>query len=179
MSLWNVSANPNEPARGYELLPVISLPSNMQTTTFADHARLTCCANGTDKEPGLGSIGYWSKNGNLVPTDEPNAVGVTDNFTVKWIVGRPMRQQFLDSGNQPHFIWPESPSMTALNCQPIVETADATVTVDMISGAVQRYSIFDGPNVATSAWSDHYEIHNSTDPSSDNLYEGQVNVTVR
>ena len=47
-SVWNMAANPNESARGYKLLPVTSLPSDMHSTAFADHARLTYCANDTD-----------------------------------------------------------------------------------------------------------------------------------
>lgn len=63
--------------------------------------------------------------------------------------------------------------MAALNCQPVIETADASVTVDVVSRAVQRYSISDGSNVVTTAWSDNLAKHaykNSGD---------QKNVTVR
>ena len=77
---WNAPVNPEDPARGYELLRVIGLSPEMNTTTFASSARLTCCADGTNKEPRLGSIGYWSKNSNQ---------NEDDNFTVKWIVRRP------------------------------------------------------------------------------------------
>ena len=169
-SFWNVSINPEEPARGYELLPIISLSPGMSTTTFADLSRLTCCANGTNKEPGLSSIGYWSMNSGEA----------TYNFTVKWIVGRPVPQQFLDRQNISHFIWQEPPSMAALNCQPIIETANASVTVDMFSGVVQDFFIIDDPSVVTSPWNDNYEVHNSTDPPNEKEgVEGQVNITVR
>ena len=179
-SLWNVTANPKEPAHGYELLPVINLSPNTSTTTFVDRARIKCCANGTNKEPGLSSIGYWSRNKFIDSIDdEPNPDTVVYNFTVKWIVGKPFSQQFADSSNQSHFIWEGPPSIAALNCQPIVETANTSVTIDMASGAVQSFALVDGPSVVASAWSDYYEIHNSTDPSTDLLYEGQTNVTVR
>lgn len=56
-SFWNVTINPEQPARGYELLKTISLSSEMRTNTFADFRRLTCCSNVTGKEPGLSSIG--------------------------------------------------------------------------------------------------------------------------
>ena len=94
-SVWNASVNPEGPARGYELLRVIGLSPEMNTTTFASSARLTCCADGTNKEPGLGSIGYWSKNSNQ---------NEDDNFTVKWIVGRPIPRQVVDLEDRSHFI---------------------------------------------------------------------------
>lgn len=65
--------------------------------------------------------------------------------------------------------------MAALNCQPFIESADAYVKVDVISGAVRSFSIIDNPKVMTSAWSDNYEIHNPTDAPVDDL----ANVTVR
>ena len=175
-SFWNTSANPEEPARGYELLSVISLSPEMSTTTYASLARLTCCANGTNGEPGLSSIGYWSMNSNGEIAIEESDLGVaTYNFTVKWIVGRPIAQQFLDLQADPHLIWQEPPSMAALNCQPIIETANASVTIDIISGTVQDFSIIDDPKVVTSAWSDNFEAHNFTDSTSDI----SLNVTVR
>ena len=92
-SVWNVSANSSEPAHGYELLPVISLLSNMRTVTVTEHARITYCADGTYKEPGLSSMGNWSKNGTPELTDGfLNAVGIRDNFTVKWVIERLIRQ---------------------------------------------------------------------------------------
>ncbi len=175
-SFWNTSANPEEPARGYELLSVISLAPEMSTTTYASLARLTCCADGTNEDTGLSSIGYWSMNSNGEVEIEESDLGVsTYNFTVKWIVGRPIAQQFLDLQNNSHLIWQEPPLMAALNCQPIIETANASVTIDMVSGAVQDFSIIDGPKVVASAWSDNFEAHNLTDTTSD----VSLNVTVR
>ena len=84
-SFWNVSANPKDPGRGYQLLPVISLSSEMNTIMFASPARLKCYADGTNEKPGLSSIGYWSKNINLNEEHESAVTGY--NFTVKWIVG--------------------------------------------------------------------------------------------
>ena len=167
-SFWNVSSNPKEPARGYELLSVISLSPQMNTSTFADSARIMCCANGTNKEPNLSSVGYWSINSIGLTEDSHYSLGVAAyNFTVKWIVGRPIHQQFLDLDDKSHFIWQEQPSIAALNCQPIVETAEACVKIDVISGDVQSFSIITSPKVATSAWSDNYEAHDPTDKLED------------
>lgn len=76
---------------GYEVLPgmIISPPDRLQQVTptaFADFARLVCCANETDKVPGLASIEYWSCNNYVRPLDDSDC-GVlsmlTGNFTVK------------------------------------------------------------------------------------------------
>lgn len=182
-SVWNVSINPEDPARGYELLPVINLSPEMGTATFARSARLLCYANGTNKEPGLSSIGFWSRNISLneeygsvegMDTEESELDVAGYNFTVKWIVGKPIPQQFVDLDSKSHLIWQEPPSMAGLNCQPIIETAHASVTVDMTSGAVQNFSIIDVPSVVPSAWSDPYAEHNST-----SVDESQANITVR
>ena len=180
-SFWNTSVNPKNPARGYELLPVITLSSEMSTTTFADTGRILCCANHTDNEPGLGSIGYWSVNKYRQIDSEEENLGVAPypNFTVKWIVGRPITPQFRDRGNASHFIWQEPPSMAAINCQPIIETADASVTVDPVTGNALDFSISDSPNVVTSAWSHNFEAHVSTNSINELRNDGQVNVTVR
>ena len=144
----------------------------MITTTFADPARLVCCANETDNVPGPASIGYWSIN-TYEGSDTP-----TGNFTVKWIVGEAIEPQFVDLKNTSHFVWQNQPSIAALNCQPIIESANASVTVDLANGAVQGYSILDAPDMATSAWSDDYEEHNTTDTNAE-PFTGQTNVTVR
>lgn len=176
-SYWNDSANPKMLTPGYELLTQMTLtsPNNSQhwlTTTFADPARLVCCANETNDSPGPASIGYWSSNTN-------KKLGTpTGNFTVKWIVGEAIEQQFLDLKNMSHFVWQSQPSITALNCQPIIETANASVTVDLASGAVQKYSILDTPKHATSAWNDNYESHNSTEVNAAS-FTGHTNVTIR
>ena len=180
-SFWNTSINPKSPVRGYELLPVITLSPEMSTTTFADTGRILCCANHTDNEPGLSSIGYWSVNKYRQIDSEEDILGVAPypNFTVKWIVGRAVAPQFRDRENASHFIWQEPPSMTAINCQPIIETADASVTVDPATGNALDFSISDSPNIVTSAWSDNFEAHVSTNSTDELRNDGQVNVTVR
>ncbi|KAI1330021.1 hypothetical protein F5Y16DRAFT_408896 [Xylariaceae sp. FL0255] len=55
------------------------------------------------------------------------------NFPVKWIRGQPL--QVLRAGAYPgdtaeSLIWAEAPQMTALNCQPVIEAVNSSVTVD-------------------------------------------------
>ena len=176
-SYWNESANPKTLTPGYELLTQITLspPNSSQqlvTTTFADPARLVCCANETNSTPGQASIGYWSSN-TYGRSGTP-----TGNFTVKWIVGEAIEQQFLDLQNMSHFIWQSHPSIAALNCQPIIETSNASVTVDLATGTVREYSLLDTPRNASNAWSDNYEAHNTTEVNAPS-FTGNTNVIIR
>lgn len=170
-----MTANPRRFSSAFELLSDITFSTQdgsqqWVTNTFADPARLMCCANETDGSPGTASIGYWSTNGDST---------IQGNFNVKWIVGEVIEQQFMDLQNNSHFLWQKRPSMTALDCQSIIETANASVTLDLTSGAVQGYSLVDNLRLSISAWSDDSEEHNSTEPHRGPYGEGLANYTVR
>lgn len=193
-SYWNESGiesiTPTVVSPGYEILPqmIISPPDSLQQetpTAFADSARLVCCANETDKVPGLASIGYWSRNTyarsiDLLGDGYCGGPGIpTGNFTVKWIVGKAYEQQIVEKNHDSHFVWQDQPSIAALNCQPVIETANASVTVELATGAVQDYSILDTPRNATNAWLDNYEAHQPNSTLSSGPIVGDFNVTVR
>lgn len=174
-SYRDVTANPRGFASAFELLTDITFSTQdgsqqWFTNTFAHPARLVCCANETDGSPDTASIGYWSANGDST---------TQGNFTVKWIVGEAIEQQFMNLQNNSHFLWQKRRSMTAINCQPIIETANASVTLDLTSGAVQGYFLMETPKLSTSAWSNNYEEHNSTEPHIGSYGEGLANYTVR
>lgn len=143
--------------------------SGPYTTFFAHEKRLRCCENVTDEEIGPGSVGYWSPNlgGNRT---FPNNLGTWPvNFTVKWIHGRPVEGyraiEPLVAGEvntiDPRLMWAEVPQMTVLNCAPIIETANASVTVDQADGRVIDFNITDAPVPEDSAWSDDFAVHDS------------------
>ena len=171
LSFCNVSANPEEPACGYELFFVISLLAEMSTSTFADPARILFFADGTNEEPGLSSTGYWSMDSDghhEIETGELFWFGCSSvqihSEVDCWETHRP---PIFGSAQHFCFLQQEPPSVAALNSQPIMETASASTTVDIVSGAVQRFSIIDGPTVVTSARSENYEVYHSTGPLSD------------
>jgi hypothetical protein len=68
-----------------------------------------------------------------------------------------------DVGNS--LIWFDPPEMTALNCQPIIETANSRVTVDITNGRVVSYEILEAPHVDDEAWTSPYRLYqnNATD----------------
>ncbi|KAI0165245.1 hypothetical protein GGR52DRAFT_101832 [Hypoxylon sp. FL1284] len=134
------------------------------TSFFVDDRRLQCCENLTGKEIGESSAGFWSFNeGN--GTSYP---GVTDtwpaNFTVKWIRGRPVEGykaagEWISDDARTHMIWAEKPQMTAMNCMPIIETANASVTVSSADHRVLDFSILDEPRPDEYAWTNDFAIY--------------------
>ena len=100
-----MSANPEEPARGYEVFFVISLLPEMSISIFADPATSLCFASGANKELGLSSIGYWSMDSNghrETETGELFDLGVRLHIEVDcWETHRPA---ISDLQNNFHFL---------------------------------------------------------------------------
>lgn len=195
-SYWNTSANPTNLESAYELgtiacstdNPNIGLGMlcgtaggiNVSTTFYVQPPQLSCCENRTEDEYGLASVGYWSANrspGFLFPS-------VTDvypfNLTVKWIYGTPQEGFVMAnaSSESRRLLWHEPPEMTALNCRPIIETANAQVTVDITSLKVQNYSLTSDPVPDTNAWTDLFTTHVSEEDLPSDIDGYPINVTV-
>ncbi|KAH7399809.1 hypothetical protein BKA64DRAFT_722635 [Cadophora sp. MPI-SDFR-AT-0126] len=167
---WNDSHIPPDLRTGYELKTGFAL--NRSSTGgqyrywdgtypyfsfFSTNFRLTCCANETDDAVNEASIGYWSS-----AADYPST-----SVVVKWIKGFPYSRQFNSSTSSrqrvgdgsasgSHWTWKDIPEVTALNCTPIFETANATVTVDTTTQVVQNYTILDKPQVDSNAFAYNY-----------------------
>ena len=122
---------------------------------------VTCCAQESEHLPDKASIGYWSpvnvKLYDDVPQNTSQYIHQTDNFTVKWIHGPAPVNYPSVSGLTPQLIWPEAPKLAMLNCAPIIETANASVTVDLATNKVQSYTIMDEPRPHPEAFSDNFE----------------------
>ncbi|KAJ1705681.1 hypothetical protein NYO67_12157 [Aspergillus flavus] len=146
------------------------------TPIFANPSMITCCGNGTDTgaDP-MAAVGYWSPNGN------PGRWSVrtwSRNFTTKWIHGhaRSAIELIEPQGTElPHLLFTNIPSITAMNCMPLVETANAEVTVDPATGAVRAFEITEKPKVADNAFSDVFLPHRTSDQV---LSEIRYNATV-
>ncbi|RDW82963.1 hypothetical protein BP5796_04454 [Coleophoma crateriformis] len=178
-SAWNDSKIPADLKTGYELKAGLALNESYAgtysgyyyfdddspyTSIFAVDYRMTCCGNETDGEVGQAAVGYWSPAG----IEEPE---VSRSVIVKWLVGHPFASQFNDStplidrnsdgyGGHMHWVWKDIPKVMAYNCTPIFETANASVTVDLASGAVQDYQLLDTPVPDENAWAFNYVRHN-------------------
>ncbi|KAI0420768.1 hypothetical protein F5X98DRAFT_391488 [Xylaria grammica] len=160
---WDLPESPDLISHGYELGLLdsyntgflVNKSSAYHTTIFADSSRLQCCENITDGKLGPGSVGYWSPN---TGSDKSN------NFTVKWIHGYPVEgYQVLDPYNlgqyNAHLMWADEPQMAALNCMPLVETANASVTVDAEDGRIIEFDILDIPRLDEFAWIENFVPH--------------------
>jgi hypothetical protein len=184
-SAWNVSMNPSQSSRGWELGayltgdemesfqmfthyddPDQTCPMYNYTSFYSNTGRLVCCENATDESIGLSSAGYWAGVGkgtmNLTQDldeceDELESWEIFD-FSVKWIRGRAIENYFrANDTDNPHMIWSELPEMAASSCAPIIETTDARVRVDLKTGAVLNYDLLHDPSLHEWAWTDNFE----------------------
>ncbi|KAI0445143.1 hypothetical protein F4803DRAFT_509535 [Xylaria telfairii] len=195
---WNTSANPKDLKVGYELgvvgeswdpstlFHVGDDPNDDQWTTFfVNFRRLECCENTTDGSVGLASIGYWSAN--VAEEFQGDYPFISDiwpaNFTVKWIHGRATESirkvvNWPDNNddNENSLIWLEPPRMTALNCQPIIETANSRVTVYSHNERVTSYEILETPRSYEEAWDSPWLEYTNSDIVEEGFHA--VNITV-
>ncbi|KAL1645546.1 hypothetical protein SLS58_003857 [Diplodia intermedia] len=166
-TVWNVSSNPKDADTGYELRngQTSSLFANnfFDTSFLGNPSRPTCCANdsasGSAQAPA--AIGYWSP---FDAKDFPFPSSIWPrNFTTKWIYGNlrdgyNMSTKYRGPGSvtdsPTHMLYTERPSIQALHCAPIIESATAEVTVDQSNGKVQSFTILDEPTAIDAPWTD-------------------------
>lgn len=99
------------------------------------------------------AIGSWTHS-----ADDPHA-----GIVVQWIVGYPIPYQTrspIPQNQQTRWIWKDIPKVTALKCLPVFESANATVNVDLATGAVKSYAITNAPSSDSNAWSSRYQALN-------------------
>ncbi|KAF5861920.1 hypothetical protein ETB97_012319 [Aspergillus alliaceus] len=131
------------------------------TSIFANPSSVTCCGNGTSLEADpMAAIGYWSPNSNPASW---NPRTWQRNITTKWIHGHArVAVEHDGSSSSPHLLFTDIPSIAAMNCMPLVETASAEVTVDPTTGEVRAFSITDEPQTADNAFSDSFLAHRTS-----------------
>ncbi|KAI2467832.1 hypothetical protein F4781DRAFT_298912 [Annulohypoxylon bovei var. microspora] len=175
---WNQTLDPDTLTRGYELglsrigdNTMLFLDNNASTagnytTFFVNNKRLQCCDNITDGEIGTSSVGYWSPNLRNATFYPDFATSWPANFTIKWIHGRPVEgyhdvsaSSTSSSTSAPRLMWSEPPQMAALNCMPIIETVNASVTVSTEDSHVISFDLIDEPQPDQYAWSDDFKQH--------------------
>lgn len=153
------------------------------TTIFINPSEIVCCGNTTsDSRDQSVAVGYWSPNTDLKSWTVRQW---NQNFTAKWFHGNAVpgiSSNVRHAADWDHvdlgLLFPTLPSMSLLNCRPLVESAEADITVNAANGAIQAFSIKSEPKELIDAFSDNFLPHNKThfDPR-----EGYVhyNVTVR
>lgn len=156
-----------ETRKGYAVPSILFDNTPYNTSTRSSPSRLRCCTNQTAPES-LSAIGYWSFN-------NPNRWNWTvprldrsewpGNFLVKWILGIAntitVGETQANTGNivrnMSLLYFPKAPKLQALECSPVIEYADAKVTVARASGQVLEYEILESPRPAVEAWSAAFE----------------------
>lgn len=163
--LWNSTISPPGLGIGYEL-QLWATPKGS----------LACCGNETDGIPGQAAVGYWDE---YYPNDQSRRTSVIPRINVGWIVGQPLGRLLSDIQGNAHWFWMDIPKTVMLDCAPIVESANARVTVNLANGTVEQYTILDEPTNFTGAWTDDY-IEHARSVDSTVPYDGILsNVTVR
>ncbi|OQU94411.1 hypothetical protein CLAIMM_00768 [Cladophialophora immunda] len=192
-SVWSLSSNPSNIEVGYELGAFLDYTEYIEswpgdagdfrilpdfyTSFFVNPSHVQCCVNTSSTDPGPASIGFWSANlglGKLSLWSSTNPY----NFTVKWIHGSQLQQYKSNSSNGlSHMIWSEPSQMAALNCAPIIEIANSSVTVDSSSERVYTYAILDDPQLDLHAWSDALKTWSNNITNSEDFL--LINITTR
>lgn len=197
-SVWNKSTIPSGLLGGYQLgstwnneqHPGIITPLTPSqnwtecpgcTSVFVNPSSIVCCSNGTSgAQNGSVAVGYWSPNTDILYWSPRNW---QSNFTAKWFYGDAYSGIKVNSNEtkipSPGLLFPVPPSVSMLNCKPLVETANARVTVNPVNGEILAYNITDAPKMSTEAFADNYLPHNGSVVK--NMREGFVhyNVSVR
>ncbi|KAI4718145.1 hypothetical protein E4T48_05640 [Aureobasidium sp. EXF-10727] len=163
-SLWNKTNSPSGLDYGYILRNVTEATFNME---WSD-----CCANQTFQGAGSATVGYWSNaNGPILTSTWIDGYPVEGHYTPYYtednnlisppeatknpvsIVG-PLKPEL--------FVWQEPPRMAAISCEPRIEEAEATITVEIDTGLIRDYEITGTLRNPTGAWTYPYTQENLT-----------------
>ena len=165
---WNLTDSPDFVKHGHELglqsLASTSLfvSDRKWTSLFADPRRLQCCENIIDSHISPGSVGYWSPNLNVGDENTKSFNFTIHGYPIEGYrkssrsLPLPFEPYSMDDPLNRHLIWTDKPQMAALNCIPIIETANATMKVDADNEQVLEFDILGTPHSNEYAWIDAF-----------------------
>jgi hypothetical protein len=170
--------NTTSKVNAYKLLARIFVGTDSHTTMISRTKQPMCCGNGTRTDPQRSIMGYWS------PVYRPTAGLREDDFpynnmswpmeiTTKWLVGTAFNLS-QGTSNDRYLFYTEIPRLQVARCEPIIETAEATVTLDKGTGNVVSHKIEDAAKTANAAWSDVFSEHQSKSRNGLNTSSSQV-----
>jgi hypothetical protein len=162
------------------------LPTNMSdgasfsAPIFSAPRLMACCVNGTS--PGGQSIvAYWSSN-NALYDKRPQIVAVENNvegfkevndwskqFAIKWIVGptastsvRGTNPNYANDvagyANETALYFLEEPRVTALDCTPVIEQVNASITLARYTTQILEFELLGTPQPVYEAWEHAYDV---------------------
>lgn len=123
-----------------------------QTSMLSTPNTVRCCANGTIDDPQRAVLGYWSALAQEKQTYPYEGRTWPVTIVPKWVVGQPVSLRTVD--DEPTLLFSEIPRIQAAQCQPIIETTRARVTVDAESASVISYELDSPVAELDTAWSD-------------------------
>ncbi|KAH4190089.1 hypothetical protein HBI95_221750 [Parastagonospora nodorum] len=166
----------NEPIAGWILPQVLFQDRKYKSPVFTVPRRMACCTNGT-APGGQSVISFWSSGNPMAeqrPSEPVDPSGREDlnvpsiwssNFTIKWIVGltsstvvdgRNSLENHVDVGvglgNETLLYFTEQPLMSMMSCSPIIEHANASITISRSTSQVLEAKILTEPQSAPGAW---------------------------
>jgi hypothetical protein len=144
--------------------------SSFDTTVLARSYRVLCCSNKT--EDANSAVAYWSfANTSAWWSEEtygwtgyvPTGDNWPSHFVIKNIVGSAFTKEMtMYTNNIPEVYKPlqfkEVPSIQALDCKPIIEQAQAKVTVARSSGHVLDFKLLEEPHPRSDVWKLDFDI---------------------
>ncbi|OAG04039.1 uncharacterized protein CC84DRAFT_1149876 [Paraphaeosphaeria sporulosa] len=181
--------DPGDFESGYAFNHFVFENTTSSTSILGSDKLVQCCMNGTASNPQDAVIGYWSPlQKSLHPGLRETSPGweapgfpYQDRtwplpFVTKWILGKPITLRNYD---RDILLYKDPPALQAALCQPIIDTAEATVVLDTESHTVHSYEILREPETLKSAWSDVFVRHDISDSRShyNANYTGPLNIT--
>jgi hypothetical protein len=170
----------NKSVTGYVLPTYISNGDSFNAPVFSAPRRMACCTNGTS--PGGQSIvAYWSSN-NTIYDKRPEMVAEEDNvegfkelsnwskrFAIKWVTGptasttvRGTDPTHIDTdvgyANESVLYFLEEPQMTVLDCTPIIEQVNASITLARYTKQILEFELLGSPQPVQEAWEYSYDV---------------------
>jgi hypothetical protein len=166
-SVWDATNSPPDLEYGYALTGMAKKGPR--------YGYYTCCANETDGKPGDTAIGYWTnqlwrehRSGDIYSDNGGIYDGSGMSMTAKLIVGRALEKLYQPNfASQsylppPLYIWVQQPEFVLVNCTPVIEHANVSVSAELETGVVHDYKVLGPLKNATEAWIDNYLIHNTS-----------------
>jgi hypothetical protein len=170
----------NKSVTGHVLPTFISNGDSFNAPVFSAPRRMACCTNGTS--PGGQSIvAYWSSN-NTIYDKRPEMVAEEDNvegfkelnnwsrrFAIKWVTGptasttvRGTDPTHIDTNvgyaNESVLYFLEEPQMTVLDCKPIIEQVNASITLARYTKQILEFELLGPPQQVQEAWDYAYDV---------------------
>ncbi|KAH7070940.1 hypothetical protein FB567DRAFT_211696 [Paraphoma chrysanthemicola] len=146
--------------------------TDAHTNLLSTYKEPACCQNGSIDNPQRAALGYWSP---ALPANDLASrfeypyedLGWPLKIVPKWVVGKAV---VLGEGRYGRSLYfKEMPRLQAAQCDPIIETAEATISLDAKTGNVYSHRILGSSTKTDVAWADAFTRHANSTPKIDGI----------